>query len=70
MTSEERQALREKHWPHPWHEIEVCDACDRNYPCDTIKVLDAWDESDFLWEEQMADLQMRLYEATNTEEKQ
>ena len=40
MTSDERQALREKHKLHKVF-THVCDGCSNHYPCDVIKVLDA-----------------------------
>lgn len=42
MTLEERQALRDKHFL--WKDKE-CNFDGEHYPCDTIKVLDAWEAS-------------------------
>jgi len=39
MTHDERQALRKKHIAPTY----FCRDCLRPFPCDTIKVLDAWD---------------------------
>lgn len=51
MTFEERQALREKHVPkecdsHDYCPAPLCGWCVLPYPCDVIKVLDAWEESE------------------------
>ena len=49
MTPDERQALREKHHNDG---NDCCAFCTdgyvwaANYPCDVIRVLDAWDEAD------------------------
>jgi len=44
MTPEERQALREKHQPHPHTEwFPVCATCNTQSPCDVSKVLDELD---------------------------
>ena len=52
MTPDEIQALREKHQPVKWnHGFVTCDVCIQHdedyypvgYPCDVIKVLDAWE---------------------------
>ena len=54
MTPDERQALREKHKLADY-DIEFCDFCEYRlngetypveYPCDVIKVLDAWERFD------------------------
>ena len=42
MTPDERQAIREKHFF--WKDKE-CNWDGEPYPCDVIKVLDAWDEA-------------------------
>jgi len=48
MTHAERKALREKHYSS--ESFECCtpecmaDDCLSNYPCDVIKVLDAYEE--------------------------
>lgn len=53
MTPDEIQALREKHQPVKWNNgFMSCDVCTEIieghdypvlYPCDVIKVLDAWE---------------------------
>lgn len=49
MTPDERQALREKHRDAGTDECSFCTdgyVWAANYPCDVIRVLDAWDEAD------------------------
>jgi hypothetical protein len=59
MNAEERQALREKHRPGGRNN-DICDTCgwwsesgyeylSIDYPCDVIKVLDAWEEREKQW---------------------
>ena len=48
MTPEERQALREKHSRLSsivdlGGDLDECMGCELYYPCDVIKVLDAWE---------------------------
>ena len=45
MNQQERDALREKHRPHNLFnsETECFDGCNSPYPCDVIKMLDAWE---------------------------
>lgn len=54
MTPDEIQALRKKHQPYKTvRDYEWCDAgCNEPYPCDVIKVLDAFDE--LKWELELA----------------
>ena len=40
MTPEERQALREKHYNCDPGELDLCNHCKDDYPCDVIKALD------------------------------
>ena len=44
MNAAERQALREKHVCKKF--INYCAYCGTEYPCDVIKVLDAWARAD------------------------
>jgi hypothetical protein len=47
MTHAERKALREKHQPKPWSKDNpYCRDCGikSDYPCDVIKILDAYEE--------------------------
>ena len=47
MTPEERQALREWHTAqigfHRLDEVEMCQCGTFRWPCDVIRVLDAWE---------------------------
>lgn len=46
MNAKERQALREKHRNCDPGELDLCNWCKEDYPCDVIKVLDAWARAD------------------------
>jgi len=48
MNAAERQALREKHRERiadtsSAYDCSYCHPCETDWPCDTIKVLDAWE---------------------------
>jgi len=45
MNSEERKAMRELHYRRDTWDGAYCHECFQDYPCDVIKVLDAWDQS-------------------------
>ena len=44
MTKDERQALREKHWNCDPGELDLCNHCKDDYPCEVIQVLDSYFE--------------------------
>jgi len=43
MNQQERDALRELHYRRDTWDGAYCHECFQDYPCDVIKVLDAWE---------------------------
>jgi len=43
MDTEERESLRKKHYKNGTKHWQYCEECRENYPCDAIRILDAYE---------------------------
>jgi hypothetical protein len=43
MDTEERESLRKKHYKNGTKHWQYCEECREKYPCDAIRILDAYE---------------------------